>query len=240
MQEKVLDQLNVSDNRAKFEQSSQSNLTKQPNLIKVEPEIQSKTQTKTQNFNKFLDNIDFSVSNHKLGVIKFKSFAALSLGFLCDLPYVGCILFVAAISFKGLATFSVKKASNSQTILFNFILYTTLMLLSVFLLNLSPNIFEINQYSNSTSEFLQYFATFCAGVIGLIFGSIYAYLYYKELSEITNQKYFLLACYCFVGAAILKFTAFGIIFLMAYLAFEIFAWIRVQKIQIAKNNYTLF
>lgn len=233
MQQKTLDQhISKSDNRDKFEQNQTAN------LVKFEPRTQTNSQTKS--FDKLLNNFDFSISNHNLGVIKFKSFAALSLGFLCELPYIGCILLVAAIGFKSLATFSVKKVSNSQTILLNFILYIALMILSMFLINLSPNIFELSEHSSTSSEFIKNFAIFCAGIIGLVFGSVYAYLYYKELSEITNQKYFLLACYCFVGAMALNFTTFGIIFFVAYLVCEVFAWIMVQKIQITRHNYALF
>ena len=171
--------------------------------------------------------------------VKFKVYAAAGCCLLALIPFVGILLTIVLLF---LVVVSVKKGSQSTTLLKNFILSIIIpfvggiIIAIVTAISMAGNAFALYK----TGEIGVMNAVF--GGIGIIVGIIvilscwvFMYRYYKELSYITNDKLFFYAFVCrLIGSflSIIPFINFiGGLFLLADLVVEAIAWFRVKEIR---------
>lgn len=164
---------------------------------------------------------------------------------LALIPFVGIVFLLLTIVLLFLVVVSVKKGSQSTTLLKNFILSIIIpfvggiIIAIVTVISMAGNAFVLYK----TGEIGVMNAVFGGvGIIGIIVGIIvilscwvFMYRYYKELSYITNDRLFFYAFVCrLIGSflSIIPFINFiGGLFLLADLVVEAIAWFRVKEIR---------
>lgn len=177
--------------------------------------------------------------------VKFKVYAAAGCCLLALIPFVGIVFLLLTIVLLFLVVVSVKKGSQSTTLLKNFILSIIIpfvggiIIAIVTAISMAGNAFTLLK----TGEIGVMNAVFGGvGIIGIIVGIIvilscwvFMYRYYKELSYITNDRLFFYAFVCrLIGSflSIIPFINFiGGLFLLADLVVEAIAWFRVKEIR---------
>lgn len=192
-----------------------------------------------------------SMLSNDIGSIKIKAFVALGFGILAALTSVTVVLplifGIISLVFFILVTLALKQRSRSTTLLSNVIKSVCAVIIGLIILAIA--------YAAGLGTYIGFGAiagsgamtgTAVAGVgvaiilglIGLVvmFSSIYfSYLYCKEMAFITNQKLFMYAFFCYLGAemlAALVITAIlGLLLVIAALVMLIIAWINVKEIR---------
>ncbi len=175
--------------------------------------------------------------NSAIKSIRTKAIVALVLSVLALLPFVGVAFTIAFYAVMFFAVRGVRELSQSPTLLRNFVIFVGMMIAVVVL--------ELIDSASSTASMLSFAATgesstgvgdvllaileYGAAIAGVVFG----YLYYREMSRLSDINFFFIA-YIFV----LVETALGVLWLgwiawvFALLAFvfELIAWIKLDHI----------
>ena len=178
--------------------------------------------------------------------IKFKVYAAAGCCLLALIPFIGIAFLLLAIVLLFLVVVSVKKGSQSTTLLKNFILSIIIpfvggiIIAIVTAISMAGNALAIYKTGGEIGVMNACFGG--VGIIGIIIGRIvilscwvFMYRYYKELTYITNDNLFFYAFVCrLIGSflSIVPLISFiGGLFLLADLVVEAIAWFRVKEIR---------
>ena len=142
-------------------------------------------------------SVDSAFLSKDLQGIKFKVFVMFGCFLLALIPFVGVIFGLAGIVLYVLVVLALKEASQSTTLLQNWLLSMVVIFLGgiVIAISVGSGIMSIILSSNSSGLFGGLGA---GAIVGFIVGFIvvmssfyYAYLYYKEVAHITNEPFFM-------------------------------------------------
>lgn len=173
------------------------------------------------------------IQSDDLGAIKIKSYGAIGCGVVAGLPYIGFIFSIASVVLRILATISVRNKSQSNTILFNLVFSLVSGAIAVFFWIVGVAMINATGLLGVLGALL-----IILGIAVVICGIISSYLYYKELAQITSQKHFTNAFWCYVAGVLLLIVVIGLIFLLAAIILEILAWKNTQSLAQSNGDYS--
>lgn len=170
--------------------------------------------------------------------VKFKVYAAAGCYLLFWIPFVNIVAILLAIVLQFLVIMSVNKGSQSTTLLKNYIIALLIPFVGGIIITISllviggGNVYHL-YLSGGTGNIIS-----GIGAFGIIFGILVAlswwfflYRYYKELTHITNDKFFFYAFVCRVVGYLTLLFFIGYFFLLADVILEVVAWFRVKEIR---------
>ncbi|HEC1563718.1 TPA: hypothetical protein R1X56_001523 [Campylobacter upsaliensis] len=163
--------------------------------------------------------------------IKTKAYIYVAGIFLGVIPVVGWIFGIVGSVFMILALLSLGRMSGAP-LLRNFWISWGLVLLGGMIVGFSVaggfimGLDSRSGFSFGMVAFIVLGALICLG------GLVFSYFYYRDLAEVTNEKFFL---YAFICRAVAIFTLFipilGIIFIIVANIVELIAWIKFKEIK---------
>ena len=223
--------LGEDGNRYTYDKSQIKDLDPNLNLIGKKVIFLSKDGVVTEIF---LENSPLEmIKSDDLSAIKLKSYGAIGCGVVSGLPYIGFIFSIASVVLRILATISVRNKSQSNTILFNLVFSLVSGAIAIFLGYIGVAMINAGGLLGALGALLV-----ILGIAIVICGIISSYLYYKELAQITSQKHFTNAFWCYVAGVLLLIVVIGLIFLLAAIILEILAWKNTQSLAQSNGDYS--
>lgn len=184
-------------------------------------------------------NIDGKLLGDDLPSIKLKAYIAIACSLLTFIPFLGVIFAIAAIILNIILVVSISKSSNSTTLLKNFILSIVAVAvgLTIVLFSVGGSMFSLFLSGAKNTDFLSNM-----GFVGITFGIIialswlyFSYQFYKELSFVTNEPFFLYAFYARLVGGLTIVVFVGFLFLLLDFVLEVIAWLRTKEIRQSKS-----
>lgn len=186
-------------------------------------------------------NIDDKLFSGDLQSIKIKAYIAIICPILALIPILGFIFPFVAIALQILVIIGLNKGAQSTTLLKTYIISIIIPVVGSLIIFISVwgsiGVNALSIYSSGGISDINYIIS-GIGVFGVIFGILVAlswwffmYRYYKELSYITNEPFFMYAFICRIVGYLTFFLFVGIFFLIADLALEIIAWFRTKELR---------
>ena len=176
---------------------------------------------------------DFSIPS-----IKMKAYIALGCGLFSPIPIVGWVLGIVSIVFLILTILNISKVSGSKELLRNYILYAVIAMIGAVVIGISEGGAALSFLAASSSS--NPFGALFGGaimfiIIGLLliaFALFFAYKYYRELADLTQEEFFF---YAFILKAVAAVTIpifwVSVIVGIAAAVIEIIAWVRFKDIK---------
>ncbi len=166
------------------------------------------------------------ISSDNIKSIRMKYFIGMGANMLTPIPFIGWILALIGTVLKLLAIISLQKISNSKNLLKNFIIASTISLISSIVMIISG---ISGLMSNQGTSDLSYIIVI--GVILNITAIIFWYKYYTELKSITGENLFKIAFYFYAIGFLTLIFGLGFIFLIIANILEFMAWYRIKDIK---------
>ena len=169
--------------------------------------------------------------------IKLKAFIMMGCCVLMIIPILGIIFGLAALVLYVLVVLGLHKASQSTTLLKNWILSMAVYFLGAIIIFASAGsgILSIGALMGGYSAFsgLGIMAIFGAtlGFLVALSSWYFSYLYYKEVAYITNEPFFMYYFWCALAGTITLVIFIGGIVLLVAFVLWIIAWVKAQELR---------
>lgn len=179
-------------------------------------------------------SVDKAFLSKDLQGIKFKVFVMFGCYLLAVIPFIGVIFGLAGIVLYVLVVLALKEASQSTSLLKNWILSMMVVFFGAIIITISGGGIILSFSSNSSGLN----GLGIGAIAGLLLGFLivassfyYAYLYYKELAHITNEPFFMYYFWCYSIGALTTLIYIGLLLLLVAAVLWIIAWIRVKELR---------
>ncbi len=169
--------------------------------------------------------------------IKIKAFIALGCCVLMIIPILGVIFGLAALVLYILVVLGLHKASQSTSLLKNWLLSMAVYFLGAIIIFVSvgSGLLSVGALMGGYNYFS---GLGMMSILGALLGFIvtlsswyFSYLYYKEVAYITNEPFFMYYFWCALAGTITLFIFIGGIILIAAAVLWILAWVKAQEIR---------
>ena len=179
-------------------------------------------------------SVDKAFLSKDLQGIKFKVFVMFGCFLLTFIPFIGIIFDLAGIVLYVLVVLALKEASQSTSLLKNWILSMVVIFLGGIIITISGGGIILS-FSGGSSSLN---GLGIGAIAGLILGFLivassfyYAYLYYKEVAHITNEPFFMYYFWCYSIGVLTAFIYIGLLLVFAAGILWIIAWIKVKELR---------
>lgn len=139
---------------------------------------------------------------------------------------------------------SLKRASQSQTLLLNYVLQLVLMLIGGFVIGFSALMVFFTGTGLGQNPIVGLagasITTIIVGFLFFIANALYSHKFYSEMAQITDQNLFKITFWLYLcGLFTLPFFIGAFLILVAIII-EIIAWVKISNINPSNNTYKLF
>ena len=176
-------------------------------------------------------NVDAVLKGSDINSIKIKAYTSLICGALGLMPFVGFVFSIISFVAMILAILAINKNSQSKTLLRNYVIYFILIFFGGLIISTFSAVSVGLVALSNDAGFLGLGFGVIFGFIVVVAGLIFGYLYYKELSSITNEPFFLYAFTLLIIGKLTTLIFIGFIFVIAAIILEIIAWVRFKEIR---------
>ncbi|MCR2066949.1 hypothetical protein [Campylobacter helveticus] len=176
-------------------------------------------------------NIGNIMQGDSINSIKTKAYIYVAGVILGVIPFLGWALSLVGFVFMILAILTIGKISGAPLIR-NFLLSWILVFVGGIVMSFSVAGSFIGGLSGSSGFTTGMIALIVVGVLICIGGLVFSYFYYRDLAEVTNEKFFLYAFICRAVAALaILVPILGIVLMIAAAVIELIAWIRFKEVR---------
>lgn len=176
-------------------------------------------------------NIGNIMQGDSINSIKTKAYIYVAGVILGVIPFLGWALSLVGFVFMILAILTIGKISGAPLIR-NFLLSWILVFVGGIVMSFSVAGSFIGGLSGSSGFTTGMIALIVVGVLICIGGLVFSYFYYRDLAEVTNEKFFLYAFICRAVAALtILVHILGIVLMIAAAVIELIAWIRFKEVR---------
>lgn len=213
------------------EQSVQNLIGSEVDFEAVENTAKAIYITKSSSF-----NVNAIFENNDLNSIKLKAYIAMGCAVLGLLPVVGYVFEIISFVLMILVVIGINKSSGSKTLLRNFIIYALIVFFGGIIIEFSTAAsfmagLGLAAFGSAAGAFGSFGFAVVVGLIILIAGLVYGYFFYKELSVVTNESFFLYAFIAIAIGEVLIVPVLGALIVVVGYVLEIIAWIRFKEIR---------
>ncbi len=165
--------------------------------------------------------------------IKMKAYIALGCGLFSPIPIIGWLFGIVSIVFLILTILNISKISGSKELLKNYILYAVIATIGTVVIAISAGSAMILGSMSSSSGMVGGAIVFMViGLLVIALGLFFAYKYYRELADLTQEEFFFYAFIIKVVASItIPILVVSVIVSIAATVVEIIAWVRFKDIK---------
>ncbi|ARE81345.1 hypothetical protein [Campylobacter helveticus] len=189
------------------------------------------TEAKSIFITKNFINIGNIMQGDSINSIKTKAYIYVAGVILGVIPFLGWALSLVGFVFMILAILTIGKISGAPLIR-NFLLSWILVFVGGIVMSFSVAGSFIGGLSGSSGFTTGMIALIVVGVLICIGGLVFSYFYYRDLAEVTNEKFFLYAFICRAVAALtILVPILGIVLMIAAAVIELIAWIRFKEVR---------
>lgn len=176
-------------------------------------------------------NIGNIMQGDSINSIKTKAYIYVAGVILGVIPFLGWALSLVGFVFMILAILTIGKISGAPLIR-NFLLSWILVFVGGIVMSFSVAGSFIGGLSGSSGFTTGMIALIVVGVLICIGGLVFGYFYYKDLAEVTNEKFFFYAFIARIAAILLiAVPIINFIVIIAAAIMELIAWMKFKELR---------
>ena len=176
-------------------------------------------------------NIGNIMQGDSISSIKTKAYVYCAGMILAAIPFVGLLFGIVGFVFMILAILSIGRMSGAP-LMKNWLIAAGLVGLGMVIIGLSAAGGFLASFDSRGGFSIVAIVFIALGVLVCIGGFVFSYFYYRDLAEVTNEKFFLYAFICRVVASLTYIVpVLGAILMIAAGVVELIAWIRFKEVR---------